>query len=182
MAPSLGDGELRGDVLVVLADDDAGIGLASALDLAAGDIAVAEAVDPHLRHRQRVDAFGEGNAAAGVGVAGEQGLEAGLGKLRLEIAGYFQDRGAGTGAIGDADDAPFEPPRIGRLAILEACCLHPRRVKVLHDIAGDDAAGEPADAGIVPCARHVAGLRGGGDCVQAEHGGEDEHSRDVLRR
>jgi len=27
---------------------------------------IVEAVDPHLRHRQRVDRFGEGNTAAGI--------------------------------------------------------------------------------------------------------------------
>jgi hypothetical protein len=67
---------------------------------------IVETVDPHLRHRQDVDCLGEGNRAAGVGVAGKQGLEAGLGELGLEVARDLQDRGTGIGPIGDPDDAP----------------------------------------------------------------------------
>ena len=62
------------------------------------------------------------------------------------------DRGAGIGAIGDAGDAAFQPPRVGGLAVLEGGPLHPCRVEILHLIARDDAAAEPADAGIIFCA------------------------------
>ena len=161
IAPELGDDELRIDIAVVLADDEAGIGLAPAVHLASRKIAVVEAVHPHLRDRQRVGRFREGNAAAGVGVAGEQRLESGLRQLGLEIARHLQDRGAGIGAIGDAGDAAFQPPRVGGLAVLEGGPLHPRRIKILHLISRDDAAAEAADAGIIFCADHVARLRGG---------------------
>jgi len=33
------------------------------------------------------------------------------------------------GAIGDAGDAAFQPPRVGRLAVLEGGSLHPRGVE-----------------------------------------------------
>src|SRR5207245_2953785 len=94
----------------------------------------------------------KGNAAAGIDVAGEQRFESGLRQLGLEIARHFQDRGAGIGAIGDAGDAAFQPPRVGGLAVLERRPLYPRRVEILHLIARDDAAAEPADAGIIFCA------------------------------
>jgi len=81
--------------------------------------------------------------------------------LRLEIARHFQDRRPRRGAIGDAGDAPLKPPRIGRLVVLEGCSLHPRGVEILYLIAGDDAAGEAADAGKIPGARDIAGLRMG---------------------
>ena len=80
------DHELRIDIVVVLADQDGGIGFASTLRFAAGVIAIVEAVDPHLRDRQHVDGFRKRNAAACVGVAGEKRLEAGLGELGLEVA------------------------------------------------------------------------------------------------
>ena len=132
IAPSSATTSCAVDVLVVLADEDAGIGLAAAVGLAAGEVMIVEAVHPHLRDRQRVDRLGERNAAAGVGVAGEQRLEAGLGQLGLEIARHFEDRGAGIGAIGDTGDAAFQPPRVGRLVVLEGGRLHPRGVEILH--------------------------------------------------
>ena len=141
---------------------------------------IVEAVDPHLRNRQHVDRLGEGNGAAGVGVAGEQRLEAGLGELRLEVFGDFEDRRPGIGAICDADDAPLQPPRVGRLAVLEGGRLHPRRVKVLHHIAGDDAAAEAADARIIPRARHVAGLRVGCGRRESREERNEDKQCDVL--
>src|SRR6266849_7081092 len=77
-----GDDQLRMDFLVVLADDNARIGLASAVEtglgLASSKIMIIETVDPHLRYRQRVDRLRERNAAAGVGVASEQRCKSGL--------------------------------------------------------------------------------------------------------
>ena len=173
IAPTTRDHELRVDVVVVLADEDGGVGLAPAFALAAGEIAVVEAVDPHLRDRQHVERLGERNAAAGVGVAGEQRLEARARELRLEIARDLEDRGPGPGAIGDARDAALEPALVGRLAVLERRRLQPRRVEILHLVAGDDAAVEAADAGIVARAGDVALLR--------ERGREREARRRVSR-
>jgi hypothetical protein len=119
---------------------------------------IVEAVDPHLRHRQRVERFGERDRAAIVGVAVQQHFEAGLLQLGLEVARDLDNRGAGIGAIGDAGDTPFEPPLVGGLAVLEGGGLQPRRVEILELIARDDAAGEAPDAGIVTRAGDVAAL------------------------
>jgi hypothetical protein len=108
-----------------------------------------EAVDPHLRDRERVHALHERDAAAGIHIAREQRREAGPGELALEVARDFQDRRPGIGAVGDACDAALEAARVGRVAIPEWRRLQPRGVEVLHLIAGDDAAGEAADAGVV---------------------------------
>jgi hypothetical protein len=183
MAPSFGDRELRVDIPVVLADDEARKRLAPAVDLASGIVAVVEAVHPHLRDRQRLDRFRKGNAAAGIGVAGEQRLKTGLRQLGLEIAGDFQDRGSGIGPVGDARDLAFEPPCIGWLAVPEDRRLHPRCVESLHLISRDHAAGETADAGKIPGARDIARLRGGGRWrVQQEDEQEDQRPGDRVQR
>ena len=161
IAPSSTAVELRIDVVVVHRDEHADIGLASALYPAAGVVAIVEAVDPHLRDRQHIDRLDERNAAAGVGVAGEQRLEASLRELVLEIARDLDDRGTLAGAIGDAGRASFQPPRVDRLAVAERRALYPHGVEILHVKTGGDAALEAADTGVVLRARDVAGLRGG---------------------
>jgi hypothetical protein len=142
-----------------------------------------ETVDPHLRDRQRLDRLGEGNAAAGIGVAGEQRLEACLRKLGLEIAGDLEDGWAGIGPVGDAGNLAFEPPRIGRLAVFEDGGLDPRGVKVLHLISRDHAAAEAADAGEIPCAGDIARLCGGAMwCMQEKDEQEGQRFCDRVQR
>ena len=175
--------QLRGDVVVVLRHQHGGVGLARAVHLAPGVIAEVEAVGPHLRRRQDVERLGEGNAAAGVGVAGGQRLEAGLGELRLEIARHFDNGGSGRGAVGDAGDAAFGLALVGGLAVLEGRGLQPRRVEILGQIAGDDAAGETADARIIAGAGDVALLRlgGGGKGEAGDEGKTTEQSQTAHR-
>ena len=178
------DGQLRVDLIIALADQHGRIGLAAALGLAAGVIAVVEAVDPHRRDRQHVDAFGERDVAAGCRLAGEQRLEAGLGELRLEIARHFEHRGAGRIAVGDARHAALETARVGRLAVAERRRLQAHRVEILHLVAGDDAAGEAADAGKVPRARDVARLgerAGRGEQVSRERSEQGKGSQSPHR-
>ena len=94
-------------------------------------------------------------------------------ELRLEVARDLDDRRPGRRAIGDARDAALGPALGRGLAVLERRRLQPRRVEVLHLVAGDDAALEAADAGIVARARDVALLR--------ERGREEDAKASVAR-
>ena len=82
------------------------------------------------------------------------------------------------GAIGDASDAAFQPPRVGRIAVLEGGGLHPRGVEIFHLVTGDDAAAKTADAGEILRTRDVTCLRAGGrwhvarQCDQEDERGE----------
>jgi hypothetical protein len=80
----------------------------------------------------------------------------------------------GVGPVGDAGDAALEPALVGRLIVLEGGGLEPRRIEILHLVAGDDAAREAADVGEVLGARDIvfSGLR----CHQSiERGCDNKH-------
>jgi hypothetical protein len=67
------------------------------------------------------------------------------------------------------------PAFIGRFAILEGGRLQPRRVEILDLVAGNDAAGETADAGIVPRPRNIPHLgERAGSFEQRKDNGECE--------